>query len=352
MGRFYHQRKIFRSLVLAVMVIASTRPTLAQTAAQPDLTRPIAGRALRASSADPNWRHGNSDWRELPAGDKLLLADLAGPGVINHIWMTLGDAKTQLWPGALRDLTLAISWDNESTPSVQCPVGDFFALGAGQPAPLESAMVQVGGPDRRGLNCFWKMPFFQRARLELRNLSSAHAMDKVYFHIDWIKQDALPADTLLFHAQYRQESITPGRDYVLAQLSGRGTYVGTVLSVKNTNGFGEADESIFIDGETEPSISGTGSEDYFNQAWGFANERSLYHGALNNPDGSRTMYRWHVLDPIPFSRSLVFRWENWGKTGAGFGEMNFDFSSVAFYYLKQSPPQPSAARRSTWKAMK
>jgi hypothetical protein len=110
--------------------------------------------------------------------------------------------------------------------------------------------------------------------------------------------------------------------------------------VLKTNGFGEANENFFIDGEQDPSVRGTGSEDYFNQAWGFKAETSLYHGVLEFPDGSRSMYRWHVLDPLPFGRSLQLRWENWGRTGPGvFGEMTFDFSSVAYWYQNAQPRQ-------------
>lgn len=298
-----------------------------------DVTRPIAARAFRSSSADPRWPHGNSDSRSLPAKGKLVIADLPGPGVINHLWLTFGDNNPTLHAGALRELTLKFYWDNETSPSVECPVGDFFALGNGQTGHVESMMVQVGGPLNRGLNCYWPMSFLKHARLEIHNRSASQAMSKVFFHVDWIKCQGLPADTLNFHARFREEKVTPGKPYYLvADIKGPGTYVGTVLSVHNPSGFGEADETIFIDGEKNPSISGTGSEDYFGQAWGFKGENSLYHGAMSFPDRTMTMYRWHVLDPIPFSRSLQFHWENFGMVGANYGESTFEFSSVAYWY--------------------
>jgi len=128
--------------------------------------------------------------------------------------------------------------------------------------------------------------------------------------------------------------------------------VGAVLSVRNSSGLGESDEHIFIDGEENPSISGTGCEDYVNQAWGFKTESSLYHGMFYLPDGSITLYRWHVPDPIPFYRSLKFSWENWGWNGSGFGEMTWDFSSVVYWYQLPPGARVSTARQGNWNPLR
>lgn len=339
------------NLILLFVLAVSGGGGCAHAQVQPvyDLTRPITGQAGRVSSADPNWRHGSGDYRTLEAGGSLVLADLDSPGVINHIWLTMGDAQSQIWKGALRDLTLKFYWDNETTPSVEAPLGDFFALGNSQIAHLESAMVQVGGPVNRGFNCYWKMPFTRHARLEVHNKSLVNTMDKFYYQIDWVRLGDLPPDTMNFHARYREQTLSPGQgEYVLAEITGSGTMVGSVFSIRNPDGFGEADEHIFIDGEASPSISGTGSEDYVNQAWGFKSETSLYHGMLALPDGSWTLYRWHVPDPVTFRRSLKFSWENWGYNGVTFSEKTWDFSSVVYWYQTAHDAQTSRVHQEDW----
>src|SRR5262245_56720685 len=142
-------------------------PSFAQPYLQ--LTKPIEGRAMRSSSnLDPNWDHGGLDYRSLGPAQSLVIADLAGPGMITHLWFTFGTKSSEYAEGAPRDLRLSFYWDNETTPSVSAPVGDFFAVGNGELAFIESAMVQVGGNGiPRAYNCYWPMPFANRALLVL-----------------------------------------------------------------------------------------------------------------------------------------------------------------------------------------
>lgn len=343
--------------LLFVSLLVS-QPTVTMGQSFTHLTQPISGRAMRTSSGDPDWDHGGGDWRELGPSDTLVIADLYGPGVINHLWLTFGTytyPNSNFWDGAPRDLVLKFYWDNETSPSVNVPLGDFFAVGNGKTAYLDSAVVQIGGNDTaRAYNCYWPMPFAKNARLTIENQHPSNTMHKCYFHVDWIKYDAMPSSTLYFHAQFNKaRPLLRGNDYLVADITGRGHYVGTVFSLVNTPGvgFGEGDDRFFIDGEAEPSIIGTGMEDYFGESWGFHNHNSLYHGFRWLSDGGMTMYRWHILDPVPFQQSLQVTFENW--SGPPYSEYTWtEWSSVAFWYQQDQPINYSAVSSENWNSLK
>jgi hypothetical protein len=235
-------------------------------------------------------------------------------------------------------------WDDETSPSVECPFGDFFGVGHGMNVPLESIPVVVAG---NGLarNCYWPMPFRKRARITITN-EGKEFLPILYFIVDWDKVEALDEDVGYFHAQYRQAFPKPlGSRYVVADIEGRGHYVGTVFNVRQRVGrwFGEGDDFFFIDGETTPSLRGTGTEDYFGSAWGFEVFNGPYFGSPvyeGEPVGARiTAYRWHIPDPIHFSNSLRFELEHMGNvlTPSGewlsrYADRPDDLSSVAFWY--------------------
>ena len=228
------------------------------------------GRAARVSSAAVK-RSSNWDNRLIPPGKTLVLADIAGPATIQHIWMTFPEPGPS-WLGREgnanhSELVLRIYWDGAAEPAVESPVGDFFAAGFGQRAAVNSAPVQVEGGD--AYNCYWPMPFHKSARIEIEN-QSAKPLNSFYFQIDYLKEESLPPDTPYFCAQYRQEFPTQsGCDYLILDAQGRGHYVGTVLSVRSRSPewFGEGDDKFYIDGEKTPSLWGTGTEDYVGNAW-------------------------------------------------------------------------------------
>lgn len=303
--------------------------------------------AHRSSSAHPDWRDNNEDFRRIPPGETLVMADLRGPGVISHIWNTVSAPER----GYSRLLVLRMYWDGEEHPSVQCPLGDFFAAGHGVDAPVDSVPVRVTSAGR-ARNCYWRMPFRRSARVTLTNEGDQPA--GVYFYVDWQKHDKLPDDAAYFHAQYRQEyPAAAGRNYLVADLAGRGHYIGTVLSVRHRapEWWGEGDDLFFIDGEAEPRLRGTGTEDYFCDAWGVFKNSGPYYGTPiwsgnEADDALTTVYRWHVPDPIPFRKSLRFELEHKGVTFAPDGkivshaaERADDFSSVAFWYQTE-PHKP------------
>ena len=315
------------------------------------------GRSMRASSSDPNWRNGNGDARPIPSGEALVIADLEGPGRINHIWNTVAANER----GYSRLLVVRMYWDGEEQPSVEAPLGDFFVIGNGLDRSMQSLPVVVSS-DGRARNCYWPMPFRKSARITITN-EGEQAVQAFFWYVDWQQLPSLPKDTPYFHASYRQEYPTvSGRNYLIADIEGRGHYVGTVENVRMHGGswYGEGDDFFFIDGEEEPSLRGTGSEDYFCDAWGFRRFDGPYYGVPVwegfNELGRITAYRWHLTDPVLFEKSLRVEIEHKGVTfnedggiRSGFEERTDDYASMAFWY-QQEPhkpfePMPSAYDR-------
>jgi len=349
------------------MVIAWPATPLAQAdpaSMMRSLENPGDFRSMRSSSADANWRDGNADARPIPPGQTLTLADLEGPGRITHIWFTIA-ADDRHYP---RTTTLRIYWDGDKDPAVESPIGDFFAVGHGLDVPVNSVPVAVSS-DGRARNCYWSMPFLKSAKITVSNDSPNRPVRALYWYIDWEKLPNLPPETMYFHAQYRQEfPCQSGRDYLILDAEGDGVYVGTVLSVQmnEESWFGEGDDRFYIDGEAEPSLRGTGTEDYFCDAWGFRKFNHPFYGVSvwegYNVDDRGTAYRWHIPDPIRFKKSLKVTIEHKGvefakdgKVKSGFTERPDHFSSVAFWYQRgkakrfaQIPPGPDRIVRGTY----
>jgi hypothetical protein len=313
--------------------------------------------AERTSSSNPDPASNNDSLHPIP-GETMTLADLQGPGIVTHIWITVA-ANEYGWPRLLR---LRVYYDGSPEASVDAPLGDFFAVGHGFERTVESSMIRASS-DGRARNSYWPMPFRKSCRITVTN-EGRRRLDHVYYHVDWEKVPSLPPDTAYLHARYRQSLPAPddGSPYVFLDVKGRGFYVGTVLSVVQPSAgwFGEGDDRFFVDGERKPSLMGTGSEDYFNDAWGLHVTNGLYTGvtvADGTGLGSRmTAYRWHVLDPIPFSKSLHFDLEHLGWTynqdgsiKSAYGVREDLMSSVAFWYqdgiATGLPPVPYGSAR-------
>ena len=185
------------------------------------------GETHRASSSDPNWQNGNGDARPIPPGETLVIAELEGPGVVRHIWNTIATGERC----ASRLVVIRMYWDGEENPSVECPLGDFFGMGHGLDVPFTSLPITVtsGGKAR---NCYWPMPFRKSAKITVTNEGRA-AVHAFFWYVDWQKLPRMKRKTPYFHAAYRQEHPTvSGRNYLLADIEGRGHYVGTVQSVR------------------------------------------------------------------------------------------------------------------------
>jgi hypothetical protein len=281
---------------------------------------------------------GNRDSLTIEPGATAVLAEIAGPGAIHHIWVTIAAE-----PFYARKLVLRMYWDGESAPSVEAPVGDFFGVGHGLNRNLSSLPLACSS-DGRAKNCYWSMPFLRSARITVTNEGS-RPVAAFYYYIDYRVLPALSASTPTFHAQYRQETpCLPNRNYLLLEAEGRGHYVGCNLSVlqRAMGWWGEGDDMIFVDGETAPSLHGTGSEDYFSDAWGMREDGNLFYGCpLQEEDfqtGSKaTVYRFHIPDPIPFQKSIRVTIEH------GHANDRADnFSSVAYWYQTE-PHRPFPA---------
>jgi len=311
---------------------------------------------MRASSSDPDWRNGNRDARPIEPGGTLTLAELEGPGIITHIWCTISHRA----PFYSRLLTLRIYWDGEEHPSVECPIGDFFGIGHGVDKSFTSIPIRVTS-EGRARNCYWPMPFRKSAKITVTNESTERCRS-FYYYVDWQKHASLPGDVAYFHAMYRQEfPCVMGRNYLLADIEGRGHYVGTIQSVYATSAgwYGEGDDFFFIDGESEPRLRGTGTEDYFCDAWGFREQDGPFYGTPlwegSEPGARTTAYRFHLTDPIVFHKSLRAEIEHKGSqkfpdgTSTGFIERDDLMSSVAFWYQvephKPWPPLPPGPER-------
>ena len=345
------------SILLSTLFVPALSATALHAAGPMDgLTEIVNARSGRVGSASP-LRSSNSDNRHIPAGATFTLAELKGPGLVTHIWLTFPDAR----PGWLGengnptpdDLVIRCYWDDSETPAVEAPLGDFFAAGFGKRAEVFSMPVLVEGGD--AYNCYWPMPFGKSARITLENQNPTLSLNAFYYQIDFETCPEFDPKTPYFCAQYRQAfPCESGKDYLILDAEGHGHYVGTVLTVRSRSPewFGEGDEKFYIDGETHPSIQGTGTEDYVGNAWGMGKGTFPWFGVpiLEGDWGmvgySTSVYRWHVPDPVRFTKSLRAEIEDagwisedeWdGKEYRGFVERNDDFATVAFWYQVGQP---------------
>ncbi len=323
-------------------------------------------KARRSSSWDRSG--GNADAVPIEPGKAATLLDVKGAGVVTHVWFTIATDD----PLHLKNLVLRAWWDGEESPSVEVPVGDFFGLGLGEYFVYESALTTVASV--KALNAYFQMPFATAARITVTNDGPVKT-DSFYFHIDYVELPSIPADLGRFHAQYRQAAPAKsamddwtvnwdkkvndlknldGKDnYVFFEATGRGHFVGVTQAVlQNQNGwFGEGDDMIFIDGDTQPTIQGTGTEDYYNGAWDFNSKpfAFLHNGAPyitgdERLGGRYCLYRWHTESPIPFEKSIKVTIEH----GHG-NHRSDDFYSVGYWYQTEPhaafPALPAAKER-------
>ena len=306
--------------VLFILILCGTLGVQFLTAQTLEsITQPQKGRSMRATSGNP---YNNSDSMKFEIGETKTIALLEGPGKVTHIWLVPSSMDIR-YP---RALVLRIYWDGSDIPSVEAPFGDFFAVGNGMRAVVNSLPVKVSSYGR-GYNCYWQMPFRKQAKITISNESDKEPAS-CYFQVDWVKYDQEPETVMYFHARYHQEYPPEmGKPYTVFIGKGKGHYVGTVLSSQNGIGhwFGEGDDYFYIDGEEVPSILGTGTEDYINEAWNMRVHSSLFTGCTvfepRAPDARITAFRWHIPDPVIFSRSLEFTIERRGYVMNSKGEV-------------------------------
>ena len=275
-------------------------------------------------------------------GETFTLADIQSPGAIQHIWMT----PTGNW----RYSILRFYWDGEKTPSVEVPVGDFFANGWGEYAQVSSLPVCVNPAS--AFNCYWEMPFRKSCKITMENLDDDRMT--LYYQIDYTLTD-VPHDAAYFHAQFRRTNPVPFKEVytIVDGIQGWGHYVGAYMCWgSNSHGWwGEGEIKFFMDGDDEfPTICGTGTEDYFCGSYGFLSGKEYkifttpYAGMpqVIKPEGpwdSKTrfgLYRWHITDPIRFEKDLKVTIQALGWNSAGrYRPLEDDISSVAYWYQQE-----------------
>lgn len=302
--------------------------------------------ALEDGSARDAARDLGKGWKVNPyvvlqPGQTITLADIDGPGCIQHIWL----APAGRW----RDTILRIYWDGRENPSVECPSGDFFCGGWNEYHQISSLAICMN--PGTAFNCYWPMPFRKHCRMTLEN-RGFEPLD-MYYQIDYVLTQ-VEDDAAYFHAQFRRVNPLPsGQVYTIVDgVRGKGHYVGTYLAwgVNNNGWWGEGEIKFYMDGDTQyPTICGTGTEDYFCGAYDFENPHTRdryepfstpYSGfyevrrdALYQCQKRFGMYRFHVMDPIRFDEELrvTIQALGWRSDGRYLARQD-DIASVAYWY--------------------
>ena len=376
-------QKISLALFALMLIGCSTNKSASSLA---DFASPLSGLPAPHSGVakhEGSWDRtgGNGDARPVAPGQTITLLDYKGAGVIHRFWVTIAPrAEMHIH----RQAILRMYWDGETTPSVECPIGDFFGCGFGEQKDFISLPLnEISG----GYNCYWPMPFHKSARWTLENRSD-RKIDAFYYNIDFTAHDSLPEDLKHFHAYWRRENpTTRSSNYTILDTTGSGHLVGVALFMQARKphdiGFLEGDEMVYIDNEngatpvsqtpniarpagqsagvpteappraaTQPSphnttFVGTGTEDFFSSGWYFdhGTYSAPYHGCIikDEINARVSAYRWYIEDALPFTKSIKFTIEHGTNN-----DHEADYSSVAYFYasgdVKPAPPLPSDAK--------
>ena len=287
-------------------------------------------------------------------GETVTLAEIDGPGAIQQIWMTMR--------GVWRQNIIRFYWEDRGEPSVEVPVGDFFASGWGTFSQVSSIPVCVNPGS--AFNCYWEMPFRRKCKITMTNISDERTT--LFYQINYTLTE-IPEDCAYFHASFRRVNPLPyGEVYtILDNVKGQGHYVGTYMAwgTNNNGWWGEGEIKFYIDGDSSfPTICGTGTEDYFCGSYDFENPEThdeyvrftTPYSGLNQvivPDKLYLsqfrfgMYRWHIMDPIRFKRDLKVTIQALGwRNGKRYLPLQDDIASVAYWYQtmpsEKLPPLP------------
>jgi hypothetical protein len=334
----------------------------------------------RVSSYDRSG--GNADAIEMKAGEKRIIFDVDGPGCIKHIWTTqsLASILDEIHPFYVRHTILRMWWDHEEQPSVECPLGDFFGLGHGETKDFTSLPLQMSPVKGKAMNCWWAMPFKTHAKIEVHYDVPKGSDLCIYFYIDYEAYEKWSEEEPIgyFHTTFRRVEYTDVRidpktgkkltaaqyqrggknlranggydkNHLILHAKGRGHYVGCHIDIDNKMKWwlpmdqcwpGEGDDMIFIDDDIggEPTLYGTGTEDYVNTAWGpWQTYSGLYHGVIKGgyiPYGKLSYYRYHIEDPIAFERQIMVTIEHGHNNHRG------DIWETTAYWYQLEPHVP------------
>lgn len=311
-------------------------------------------RSKRVSSYDKTGHNGDRIVGIKP-GEKAVICNISGTGIINHIWFTIAPPPHMV---NRNDIILRIFWDGNQYPSVESPIGPFFGQGWDESYNFTSYALSTGPANGTGMSSYFAMPFEKGARIEIENQAD-QVIDNIFFYVDYYEVDKLPKDAGRFHAWYTREVTQPARDsqtggevankdgkenYIFADIQGKGHFVGINYYVQNptTAWYGEGDDMWFIDGEETPSMVGTGTEDFFNTSWCPKEPfQSPFFGyaRVNGETGwlGRThAYRFFISDPVVFEKSLKATIEH-GTSN----DMDLDLATVAYWYQDKAYSLPA-----------
>ncbi|GAA4801746.1 DUF2961 domain-containing protein [Olivibacter ginsenosidimutans] len=317
---------------------------------------PVAQKGERnVANASNAARDLGKGWKVNPfitinAGETFTIAEMEGPGAIQHIWMT----PTGNWNFTV----IRFYWDDETEPSVESPVGAFFGMAWGEYAALSSLAMTVNPGS--AFNSYWQMPFRKKCRITIENIDDKPM--NLYYQVDYTLTD-VGEDEGYFHAQYRRTKYnSTSLHTILDGVNGKGQYVGTYMGIGvNNNGWwGEGEIKFFMDGDKDyATIVGTGTEDYFCGSYDFDRPKKHGPGAetieyaeFNTPyaglhqvirgDGHYHvqqrfgMYRWHIPDPIRFDNDLKVTIQDLGwRSGGRYLPQNSDIITVAYWYQRE-----------------
>lgn len=292
----------------------------------------------------------------IESGETFTIAEMDGPGAIQHIWMT----PTGVWRWSI----IRIYWDDETSPSVECPLADFFCMGWNQYSPLVSMPVCVNPGS--AFNCYWSMPFRKHCRITIENINPKDSMI-LYYQVNYTLTE-VPEDAGYFHAQFRRTRYNETSDFTVVDgIKGKGQFVGVYLAwgLHNNGWWGEGEMKFFIDGDQQyPTICTTGLEDYFCGSYNFDRDGKFtefctpYAGLpqVIRPDGTYNsqerfgLYRWHIMDPVRFDKDFKATIQDLGWRFDGrYLAQHSDISATTFWY--QSEPHGKFPVFPTWREL-
>ncbi|MBM3494602.1 MAG: DUF2961 domain-containing protein, partial [Armatimonadetes bacterium] len=259
----------------------------------------------------------------------VTIADIAGPAMIRAIRVFAASEQRYVW----RKLVLKGTWDGAAWPQVLSPIGPFFGFDWNT---AEYASVPVGCRDQTAY-AYWPMPFRRRGKLEITNHLERTA--RLVTEVEYAPAPSLPADMTYFYARWRSEPNTTVFDYPFLETAGRGHFVGVAMPIDHPlpGWWGEGDEKVWVDDDDWPRFVGTGSEDYFGDAWGIRYLNGPSWGCSLQTAHRTCNYRWHFMDLIPFEKRMRMTIENYGPNGVG-PRGHYEYTSTAFWYQAEVTP--------------
>lgn len=338
--------------VIMILVFAATA-----AAQMPEPFRIMNLESRSISAGNPTGERGGvpegtaEHWKKLPAGQKLRIADIAGPGMIRSMWFTIVNKD----PISLRSYIIRIYWDGSKYPSVEAPFGDFFGLAYGRAAHFYTPFLGVS--EGKGFNCLFPMPFAKQCVIEIEN-DSPKDEPTVFYQIHYTLGDNISPDMGYFHAHFRRDTPPRGKPFrILEVQNSGGVFVGMNISAlpRHKGTWREGDFRFYFDGDKKATIVGTGWSDWFLSGWGLGIHQSAYAGSSYQVDHPEfkdkyfcSSYRFHVLDPIYFRTGLIVEHDQRGHTT--YVEIREDdWNSTVYWYQHLNgialPPLPSREER-------